>query len=1045
MERFKFIVMTFLLITIFTFSLSAQSTARLQVIHNAADPGASVVDVYLNGSILIDDFEFRKATSFIDAPADEEITIDIAPSTSASSSESIAKFNFTLAGGETYVAVANGVLNPDDFTANPDGKSIAFDIYTRGGVLEAGMDSNNVDFVVFHGSTDAPTVDVIARDVATIVDNAAYTDFTDYVSVPAAKYLLDVTPGEDNETIVGTFEADLSSLGGGAAVVFASGFLAPAEGQAAFGIFAALPNGDVVEFPAKTTARLQVIHNAADPAAKMVDIYLNDGLLLDNFEFRKATPYIDAPANQEIKISVAPMNSSSSAEAIADFFLNLKAEEKYAAIANGVLNPDDFTANPDGKDIAFTIFVKEMTREMAMDAYMVEFFVLHGATDAPTVDVIARDVATLVDNAPYSAMTDYIAVPPAKYLLDVTPGDDNETIVGTFEADLSGLAGGAAAVFASGFLAPTEGQAAFGIFAALPNGDVVEFMPITTARLQVIHNAADPAAKMVDIYLNDGLLLDDFEFRTATPFIDAPANEDIVIGVAPMNSTSSGQAIATFNFNLKAAEKYVAVANGVLSPQEFLPNPDGKNTAFDIYVKVMAREMAMDSSNVDFTVFHGVTDAPAVDVRARHVAELVNGLMYGGFTDYISVNPESYIIDMSPAQDSSLVLFTYDGALGSLQGGAAVVFASGFVMPAQNQNGEGFALYAALPDGQTLAFGEITTAKVQIIHNAADPAAASVDIYLGADLAIDDFGFRTATGYIELPANQPIEIGVAPGTSSSANDVIKSFPLRLLAADSYLVVANGVLDPAQFISNPEGRDIGFTLFIKDGVQMAEPEENEVALLIVHGSTDAPAVDIIARDVATLARGAAYADITRHIIVPEDRYTIDVAAGSGNASGNAVYREGDVVASYDVDLNGLGGSTAVVFASGFLNADDGNQNGQTFGLYAATTEGQVVEFSSVTSIGYDGFDAVIGQFELNQNYPNPFNPSTTISFALPRAEEVSLKIYNIAGQLVSDIAAGRYEAGVHQVNFNAADLSTGIYFYILEAGSFKETRRMTLIK
>ena len=119
--------------------------------------------------------------------------------------------------------------------------------------------------------------------------------------------------------------------------------------------------------------------------------------------------------------------------------------------------------------------------------------------------------------------------------MDVTPGNDNSTIVASFQADLSGLGGGAAVVFASGFLSPSENQngAAFGIFAALPNGTVVEFPSVQLSRLQVIHNAADVAAENVDIYLNGTLLLNDFAFRTATPFIDAPANVDLNIGIAP--------------------------------------------------------------------------------------------------------------------------------------------------------------------------------------------------------------------------------------------------------------------------------------------------------------------------------------------------------------------------------------------------------------------------------------------------------------------------------------------------------------------------------
>ncbi|MBD3223289.1 MAG: DUF4397 domain-containing protein, partial [Caldithrix sp.] len=837
--------------------IKAQSTARLQVIHNAADPAAEMVDVYLNNDLLLDDFEFRTATSYIDAPAGETITIGVAPTSSNSVGDTIASFEFNLTAGEKYVAIANGMLTPDDFTANPDGKSIAFDIYARGDMRESGMESDQVDFVVFHGATDAPTVDVIARDVATIVDDAAYSDFTDYISVPADQYYLDVTPGNDNETIVGTFDADLSGLGGGAAVVFASGFLSPDEGQAAFGLFAALPDGNVAEFPAVTTARLQVIHNAADPAAEMVDIYLNDGLLLDDFEFRAATPYIDAPANQDITISVAPSSSASVEDAIAAFDFNLMAAEKYVAVANGVLTPEDFAANPDERSIAFDIYARGDMRESGMESDQVDFVVFHGATDAPTVDVIARDVATIVDDAAYSDFTDYISVPADQYYLDVTPGNDNETIVGTFDADLSGLGGGAAVVFASGFLSPDEGQAAFGLFAALPDGNVAKFPAVTTARLQVIHNAADPAAEMVDIYLNDGLLLDDFEFRAATPYIDAPANQDITISVAPSTSTSVEDAIAAFDLNLMAAEKYVAVANGVLTPDDFVINPDGKSTAFDIYVKSETREMAMDTSKVDFFVFHGVTDAPTVDVMARRVAELVDELSYGQFSEYISVNPDNYIIDLAPSVDSTQIILTFDGAISGLKGGAAAVFASGFVMPAKNQDGASFALYAALPDGQVVEFGKISVANVQIIHNAADPAADSVDIYLNDGLAIDNFGFRTATDFIEIPANEPITISVAPGNSSSVDDALKNFPLRLLAAENYLVVANGVIDPNQFAGNPDGRDIAFDLLIKDGVMMNTTEEDEVGLLVVHGATDAPAVDVIARDVATLVSAASY--------------------------------------------------------------------------------------------------------------------------------------------------------------------------------------------
>ncbi|HUV36721.1 MAG TPA: DUF4397 domain-containing protein [Patescibacteria group bacterium] len=453
--------------------------ANLQVIHNAADPAAAVVDVYVNGDLLLDDFAFRTATPFVKVPGDMPLEIGVAPGTSTSAADVLKSFSVTLVGAETYVAIAGGVLGPGGFAANPDGRDTEFTLFLKEGARMTGGCAVMVDFFALHGATDAPTVDVIARDVATIVDDAAYGDMTGYVSLNAVRNILDVTPGGDNTTIVGTFEADLSGLGGKAAVVFASGFLDPVANQdgPAFGLFAALPTGDVVEFPPVTTARLQVIHNAADPAVEAVDIYLDGVLTIDDFSYLDATPFIDFPGNVEVAVGVAPDTSTSSADIIAAFPVTLMTGETYVAIANGVLTPDSFVVNPDGRDIGFTVFIKEGARESALDPGAVEFFVLHGSTDAPTVDVIARDVATLVDNAAYGDMTGYLSVPPDIYLLDITPGNDNATIVATFQADLSGLGGGAAVVFASGFLAPDMGRGdpPFGLFAALPNGTVVPF------------------------------------------------------------------------------------------------------------------------------------------------------------------------------------------------------------------------------------------------------------------------------------------------------------------------------------------------------------------------------------------------------------------------------------------------------------------------------------------------------------------------------------------------------------------------------------------
>ncbi|UCE24995.1 MAG: T9SS type A sorting domain-containing protein, partial [Candidatus Zixiibacteriota bacterium] len=87
----------------------------------------------------------------------------------------------------------------------------------------------------------------------------------------------------------------------------------------------------------------------------------------------------------------------------------------------------------------------------------------------------------------------------------------------------------------------------------------------------------------------------------------------------------------------------------------------------------------------------------------------------------------------------------------------------------------------------------------------------------------------------------------------------------------------------------------------------------------------------------------------------------------------------------------------------------------------------------------------GDYGLAQNYPNPFNPTTEISFALANPGPVSLTVYNITGQKVATLAEGHFGAGVHTVTWNAAKVSSGIYFYRLEAGDVRETRKMVLLK
>jgi len=121
-------------------------------------------------------------------------------------------------------------------------------------------------------------------------------------------------------------------------------------------------------------------------------------------------------------------------------------------------------------------------------------------------------------------------------------------------------------------------------------------------------------------------------------------------------------------------------------------------------------------------------------------------------------------------------------------------------------------------------------------------------------------------------------------------------------------------------------------------------------------------------------------------------------------------------------------------------------GATVTGFAANPSGNIIKLTeTVTTISSEN-SVIPTEFRLNQNYPNPFNPSTTISFSLPKSEFVTLKVYNILGKEVATLINKKLDAGNYNELFEApSDLTSGVYFYKLTAGSFSDTKKLTLIK
>jgi hypothetical protein len=548
-----------------------------------------------------------------------------------------------------------------------------------------------------------------------------------------------------------------------------------------------------------------------------------------------------------------------------------------------------------------------------------------------------------------------------------------------------------------------------------------------TAKLQIIHNAADPAAAEVDVWVNGERSLDNFAFRTSTEFLTLPAGVDITVGIAGPNSMMASEALATFTLNLAANSTSIAIANGVLDPSGFAPNgdPNASPISFNVYRVDNARTAAAESGNVDILVWHGATDAPAVDVYAG-TTRVVEALSYGKSAGYLSVPPGKYELGVAPAGGS--IIAAFDADVTNASGAAVTILASGFLNPAANKNGEAFGLFVATAAGGALTplpLAGADEALVQIIHNAADPGAALVDVYVNGEILLRNFAFRTATQFVPVPANTDLTVQVAGPGSTSAGEALATFPVNV-PPGRYIIVANGVLNPSSFASNadPNAAPIEFDLYPIANVRQVAQSAGNVDIIAFHGATDAPAVDIYAGE-SKIVDGASYGQNTPYLEVPAGAYVLGIAP-----------KGGAIIASFDADLTQLSGQAIAVVASGFLDPA-ANQNGPAFGLWAALASGgPLVQLPPKTANVVE--PEVLG-FGVT---PNPVSESMTLTIGDVASARWSIS--DMTGQVVrSGFFGTNSEAAT--VRVDVGSIPTGMYLVTVNTGGTISTIPTAIIR
>ncbi len=333
--------------------------------------------------------------------------------------------------------------------------------------------------------------------------------------------------------------------------------------------------------------------------------------------------------------------------------------------------------------------------------------------------------------------------------------------------------------------------------------------------------------------------------------------------------------------------------------------------------------------------------------------------------------------------------------------------------------------FAKLFSALLLLFGVLELSaqntKVQVIHNSADAALANVDVYVSGILldVLTNVSYKTASPFIDLSPTPfgiggDIDVTVVPtGTTPDMNSFSQT--VTLTNNQNNIVIAEGIASPTGYTPGNTGASAIALYSFPDGREVAANGAGETDLLIHHGVTDAPAVDIVnVTDGANtvLVPGIAYSEFVGYASLPVDDYSIEVrAAGSS-----------DAVASYIAPLEtlNLGGTAITVLASGFLDPSM-NSDGEPFGLFAVTAAGGDFLALPTNTLSISDF---------NQSgvavYPNPTVSQLNVSipFAFSTATATA---YDISGRQVLNTTLSSGTAA----RIDMSTLTSGMYIFQLD--------------
>ncbi len=336
-------------------------------------------------------------------------------------------------------------------------------------------------------------------------------------------------------------------------------------------------------------------------------------------------------------------------------------------------------------------------------------------------------------------------------------------------------------------------------------------------------------------------------------------------------------------------------------------------------------------------------------------------------------------------------------------------------------------------------------ARLQVVHNAPDPALTSVDVYVNGVLLpdLDDLGFRAASPFFGVAPGAPVTIAVAPDTSTELGSAYLIEALVPEADRDYYVVVSGLLDPAAFAPNPDGRSTALALRVTcadcRGTVTVEPGAPRVRLITLHGVADTAYGFVLATANGSgyVVSHAIYGEALTHLLYPFNDFYYRVELPG---------REPVVVTATDVAAEP--NSAVALITSGFLDPSQ-NQNGPSFAILAVYEDGAVRAFEDPPVAGEPEPRPVSG-LALRSVAPNPAAGAAAVTFGLPHDAEVTLEVMDLLGRLVWRSDPQRLAASAeHALPLDLDGAPPGVYVCRLTAqtssGPLVAVERLTVAR